>query len=547
MPFLSTTTYGRLSGPFSIRLLSTEQKNYIKYQIKLGAYWTLLIWVTLGGLSIGYFILHQDWLDRQYPAPPEWNIVLRYLWRNAKEEELTEGHGRGVIDWSYVGSRYRAVVGLSENFKIIVDIPSGILAQHDYDRTLPGLDERDMQTPPDSEYWLNRIGFDVSMKSEAWIRGYYEAMMGLCKAAEFQESYVQDTTRNICFPREQMVGPSNPRPRPVPPGSPEAPREENCKPAFDSPHFLYRRLLTTTGFNRTQRVRAGLAYAQWLDYHGETDLAHDMYKWSLGIAIDGLPSPASSTIDAKTAVIQSSAATVSRNLLAATTALASHYARTGAVSAALPIYLSVLRARRAAPNAAAQYPAAGPDYSLQSFDSFLRWVSAIPFGSAFPDAPPSGDDAFTRTAADSCEEAALMAYVGEILFAQGGGAGEQREQGLAWTREATAMAERGHEDRRLEAGARRTCTQCVSTGLGNWQRMVGQLAGEARGGVEAANVRASWTSSWRGRAGEQGRTGAVDWEAEEEMVTRRLSTFKKAQLDARLKAAISGTSSWFVA
>lgn len=547
MPFLSITTYGRLSGPFCIRPLSTEQKNYIKYQIKLGAYWTVLIWVTLGGLSIAYFILHQDWLDRQYPAPPEWNIIIRYLWRNAKEEELTEGHGRGVIDWSYVGSRYRAVVGLCENFKIIVDIPSGILAQHDFDRTLPGLDERDMQTPPDSEYWLNKIGFDISMKSETWIRGYYEAMMGLCKAAEFQETYVQDETRNICFPREQMVGPSNPHPRPVPPGSPEAPREENCKPAFDSPHFLYRRLLTTTGFNRTQRVQAALAYAQWLDYRGETDLAHDMYKWSLGHAVDGLPSPASSIIDAKTAVIQPSAAIVSRNLLSATTALASHYARTGAVTAALPIYLSVLRARRAAPDAApsAQYPARGPDYSLQNVDSFLRWVGAIPFGSAFPAAPASGDEAFTRTAADSCEEAALMAYVGEILFAQGS-RGKQREQGLAWTREATAMAERGHDDRRLEAGARRTCTQCVSTGLGNWKRIVGQLASEARGGVEVAKVPSSWSLTKRGSV-DKGQMGTMDWEAEEEMVTQRLLKFKKAQLDARLKAAISGTSSWFVA
>lgn len=525
-----------------MRPLSTEQKNYIKYQIKLGAYWTVLIWVGIGGLSVGYFIFHQDWLDRQYPSPPEWNIVIRYLWRTARQEELTEGHGRGTIDWSQVGSRYRAVVGLCEDFKFVVHRPSGVIQQTDYDRTLPGLEEAEMRAPLDSPYWPSRIGYDVSMKSEPWIRGYYEAMLGLCKAAEFQETYVQDTTRNICFPREQVVGPSNPYPKPVPPGSPAAPKEEDCVPAFDSPHLLYRRLLTTKGFDRTQRMHAALAYAQWLDYRGETILARDMYHWSLDLALAGLPSKPNSTT-LSSGIIPPSYPHLTRNLLTASTSLASHHARTGSVPAALSIYLSVLRARRAAPSASphALYAPKPPDYTLRSLDSLLRWLASIPFKSTFPPAPASGDEPFSRTRADECDEAALMAYVGEILFAQGGA--ERQEQGLAWTREAAGLAEQGHADGKLDAKAKKVCTQCVGTALGNWHRMVGRLVSERRGGEERPAVPASW---FGGGSKEREGDGA-DWVAEEEMVGARLARFKKEQLDARLKAAIAGTSSWFVA
>jgi len=454
----------------------------------------------------------------------------------------------------------RAAVMLLEDFWFIkMHFPSGLIEQKDWDRSIPGIDPEDILKPLEryskkskKTETLGKIGYDVSMKSEGWIRGYFEASLLSAKAAEMQDGQVKDVTRSIVFASEHMIGPSNPYPKPVLPGSPAAPLEENCERAAEEPDYYYNRILTTKGFTHRQRMEAGLAYAQWLDYSSRPELAREMYHWSLDLALSHLAN-ASAIVDTNNGSIRSTAPFVTPNILAATTALASHYARHDDIPAALQIYTSVLRARRAAPDAPAneQYRPVAPDYSLRSMDSLLRWITSLPFPTEFPPAPKSGDEPFARTRTADCDEAALMAYVGEILFARGG----QRAQGLAWTREATGVAERTLEDKRLDSETKKGCVQCMGTGLANWLAMVSQLARETEekksggggGGVKLASEGAGW-KSWIPFVGaKRDEVEQADWALEEETIGQKLKGFKQAQLDARLRAAISGTSSWFVA
>ena len=72
-----------------------------------------------------------------------------------------------------------------------------------------------------------------------------------------------------------------------------------------------------------------------------------------------------------------------------------------------------------------------------------------------------------------------MAYVGEILYATAKNEAG-REDGLSWTREAVDVAEEELRQRWIGNEARKTCKQCLSTGLSNWRAMVSKLAKEER-------------------------------------------------------------------
>lgn len=513
-------------------------------------------WVLFGGALAIFWTQRQHWLDQLYPSPAEWQWLTRWYWRNAKHDEATEGNGRGLTDWGSVGTHYRAVIGLLEDFKFIIHRPSGIIQQTDYDRTIPGLDEAEMRTMPErhavGQLWPSRIGCDITMKSEQWRRGYYEAMMGMAKAAEMREGWMMHSKTKRIFPPEHVKSPDNPYPKPLPPGTPlEIPDVSECWPALEDPGFHYKRLLTTKGFNRKQRLDAGIAYAIWLEHAGQHDLAASMHKWTLSLALEGLGENASEIVDKDTGIIRATAPFVTPNVLETTTALAGHHARTDNISAALSIYLSVLRARRSAPQAppSRQYPPRKPDLSLTSGDSIIRYLKTMPWDAEFPPPPPNGDQVFERNKGVECEEAALMAYVGEILFARVG----RKREGLAWTQDATSLAERAHGDSKLDLQAKKACEQCVHTGLGNWHRMVGQLAREKSEALEGEGREQS--QGWYGIKGHgSGARGEErkflleeqDWAAEEKKVQRRLGDFEEKLLTRQLNAMISGTSDWFV-
>jgi len=432
------------------------------------------------------------------------------------------------------------------------------------------------------------------------------------------ENWVNDKKRALCFPKEQMEGPSNPYPKPVWPGSPSAPKEEDCGPVFDSPKLFYTRILTTKGLSRKQQIKAGLAYAAWYDFKGEHSTAAALHHWAVELAVAGLSTPdqpaatsltRSSFMNKDTGIIPSSAPYTTGNILTATVALASHIARFGSSAPnsvtstssplqALPLYLSILRARRIAATAPPEtfYPAPEADYSLTTVSSISLWLRSLPFRPHMTADTTTGDEPYTRTVLSDCEDAALMNYVGEVLYAStldDSSAAKtssttlldkRRREALGWTRDAVRIAERGAADERLDAKGRKTCMQCLGAGLENWSNMVGALAKEERTTMraphetgEAPTTGDGAGSSWQfWRWGQTNQempakhtpidpallidgngatvsTSAVglpllegEWTKEANMVQMRLREFQEAKFMAQLNRHISAKSNWFV-
>ncbi|KAB8356351.1 hypothetical protein FH972_023935 [Carpinus fangiana] len=556
LPYLTTPL--RNATPTTRRLLSTEGANGLKYQIKLTLYWSAIAWTIFGGTTIAYYFLQQDWLDKQYPAPAEWPWYCKYRWREANWEEKTDGRGLNWIDWNRVGNAAKIVVMLLEDPKRLKrffgQAESKNVLQDDFDKTIPGISEELMQSKIDwemGEVWPGRTGYDITRQSEPWRRGYWEAMMTMARAAERMVGcmrYVKGPdANNKIYDPERIRSVKNPHPIPFPPGCEQfpLPNEEDCIEAQDPPDFLYLRILTTKGFSRKQRLDAGVAYAHWLDATERPQLAEQMYQWSLDLACDGVSNLADKIVNRKTGVINPSAPFVTDSILAVITALGSHHARHDNIPKAMNIYLSVLRARRAAPNAppSRQYPAQAPDYSLNDPSSIIAYISSIPWTGNYPAHTPTGDDPFERTAHSACDEAAIMAYVGEILFSRSG----QRAEGLSWTRDAAALAEAGRLDAKLDARGRKACTQCLETGLGNWQKMVAQLAAEkdarGQGGAKAAS---GWLWASKSAVEDDALVAQSDWREEERRLTDRVADLAEETLNDKLKAIIAQKRYWVV-
>lgn len=558
-----------LRSPAAYRSLSTESKENLKYSIKLGLYWTAISWTVLLGGSIAWWLIRQDLLDRQHPSPSEWRFFVKAYWRAAKDELETEGHGRGMVDWTLVGTKFRIVVGLLEDYKFFIHRPSGCTLQNEvYDPTLPFAADPSLFTPPPPppneghDLWPSRLGYDITMQSEAWRRGYFEAMLGMAKSAEMRDGYMTHNTNRISYAPQHIRSEANPFPVPLPPGAGdhETPDIADCKPTLEPAGFYYRRLLTTKGFTRQQRMQAGIAYGSWLDHQGDSDLADSMYRWSLHLAAEGLPEhhPANTIIDTKTGIIKPNAPYITPNIVSATSAFARHFTQTDRIPEALAIYVSILRARRHSPDAppSRQYPPQAPDINLLSLDGWVKWITSLPHAPEFSPRPPTGDEAFERRRSDECEEAALELYVAEILFARMG----RRREGLAWTRTATEAVEERQKDKRLNEKAKKTCEQCLHTGLQNWTNMVGQLAREQRetegaseDGDDNRAVSKSESWFWRGlgrvgiaRSADQGLLHEQDWAEEEKQLRYRLIDFEESLLSAKLNTMIAGNSNWFV-
>ena len=387
---------------------------------------------------------------------------------------------------------------------------------------------------------VGKAGLDISQKSEPWRRGYYDVLMHLARAAENLDGWVRDTTRNIAFPPEVVIGPSNSHPKNVPFGAAHAPLEENCVPAWDPPEFYYMKLLTTQGFSTRQRLDAAIAWADWLDFKGLKESSEATYDWALDIAMGALPVGANNAVDNKTGIISKDATYVSENLLHACTALGTHHARNDDLASGLPILLSVLRARRRfsqdaglgetaqASNLAIKVPFPGSttptsttpvvssaEVASSWFDSLKTLIMAPPY----PPPPPDYDlPPVANSPETPCAEAALTAHVGEVLFAgtrpstfpiTSSGTPARRgdtqnlsndqiaqilstqTQALAWTKEAVDLAERalietqniGLRARRklhnpADAENRRRCQECLEMAMQNWETMLEEISRE---------------------------------------------------------------------
>lgn len=467
------------------RLLSTENKDYLKTNIGQGLKWGAYIWVFSGLITICFLGFNTERLERNYPTPPEWTLISRHRLRaacgNANPAENLDGN----VDYANQGARYRSLLGRLEN---------------------PRLDGAGLRPLyEDDKFYVKEVGktvYDMSSKSEAWREGYYACLMGAGHSAERLDGWLHDITRDIAFPPSMVIGPTNPRPKPVPPGAASAPKEENCIRVFEEAGTYYSRILETRTFSTRQRVEAALAYADWLDYKNDPSAAKEMYELGLQIAVTGLPSGAGDVVDIKSGVIYDTAEHVSSNILLATTAMGRHYAQGNNLSAALPIFLSVLRARRRLrPAPVSQEPSAAPPLDLKAT---IRSLLVTP---PYPPIPPSGNEPQLRTPASICEEAGIMVHIGEIFFAsslaeptssnppsssflskaasffsssQPSRSAKSQESGFSWTRDAINLAETtllstpGSDDE-----ARNQCAECLDAGMENWSKMVGRKLKEA--------------------------------------------------------------------
>ncbi|SMR64336.1 unnamed protein product [Zymoseptoria tritici ST99CH_3D1] len=490
LPYLSQPAFHRpapLNGPSQqlARLLTTENRKYVKEQVWLATKWTALGWTFLALGAVAYYGILTETEERANPTPAEWNFWTRkYLRAGRFFSDPAHLETIGTINWVDAGSAFRDALARLEDPE---REGKGLRSPDGGDILIPG---------------VGRAGDDISEKSWPWRSGYFEVIMGCAKAAEHLDDMVLDTTRNLVFPKDVVLGPSNPDPRPTPPRMQQAPLEENCTAPCPPPETYYLRVLTGRGFTTKQKLDAALAYANWLEYKKLPDSAEEMYIWAVDIAKGALPITANADdiLDSRTHVLKLSShaeSDITPNLLHASTALAVHHARNGNLQAALPIFLSVLRARRTAP--VSPFPAPSTPHE-DTKPSFLTLLTTPP---AFPPPPPSGDIPLIRsTDRPTCEESELMLYIGEILFASAA-----REEGLGWTKQAVTIANADLRSEgtlltvntdRTEAEARKKCKECLQTGLANWGVMLRMLQEE----TETAGVeKKGWFGGWFGGGG----------------------------------------------
>ncbi|MCJ1226138.1 hypothetical protein MMC12_002787 [Toensbergia leucococca] len=540
-------TFSRGQFQFQIsRLLTTERKQYIKSQLRLASKYTIYAWSFICLFAVILFGVQNERLDRKYPSPPMWTWLSRMTYRNARGEESPSANATGLIDWASTGNYYRQVLRRLED---------------------PSKDGSDLQPTLQDEgdiyvAGVGRTGLDISAKPEPWRRGYHTCLMGAARAAEHLDGWVRDKSRNIAFPSDVVIGPSNPRPKPVPPGAKSAPLEENCEQAFESPESYYMKILTTHGFSTQQRLEAALAYADWLDFKELPSSAEEMYDWGLDIATGSLPVGVDNVVDTKTGIINKSADYISSNVLLATTSLAIHHARNNNLSTALPIFLSVLRARRhlpPVPPTVSITTAPEPESEPSTFQTLLSFSTSFIVDPAYPDAPLTGDEIPYRCQTSICEEAGLMAYIGEILFASPSpkvshnkptsrsailssqlSQAHNQQEGLGWTRDSVDIAEATLASiDQHDPEARKRCSECLEVGMDNWSKMVGRMLKDelARELQPKEKEGGSWSWGSAAREKHEGR-----WEREAKLIEERAVRVKRllAREEQRVNDARSG-------
>ena len=512
VPFLGIPT-----APQQHRFLTTQRRQWLRYEVFLFFKYSVYIWIAATSVAAIAFAVNEEWLERDSPTPPEWSFLTRWRLRGAKYE------------------RDRKDVG-EPRYVQMMEIYLKALERLE-DPKKDGGDVRPLWESPDDE---KNMPVDISAKSEEWRRGYFETLLALCQISEHIEGWMVDRKTRYVFPPEMVVGPSNPRPKPIPPGIKTHPLLENCEVAYADPTTLYGKLLGTEGLSTAQRIEAQLSYANWLEYKfrdaaqlGLPNPAELMLGDAIAEALQqteftkqqaekGLP------LEDRKAILQAAVSRLdgvpSENLLKCLTAYATYKARSGEVAVALPIFVSVLRARRAMPKAIAKTSLVGQGKSGKPSVNILEQVSSSIYGwitpPQYPPPPPDGSAPPIRDAEEICKEAGLMLHIGEIMYAA---KDSSREEGLAWTRDAVDIAEEQLHKARQQpdsAAAKSTCRTCLSSGLENWATMVSRLAREEGAQkTPPATSKTSWFGLWgdgRGQEHEQGR-----WAAEEKVIQER--------------------------
>ncbi|KAI9760332.1 MAG: hypothetical protein M4579_001736 [Chaenotheca gracillima] len=469
----SSVLNGRGSWQLS-RSLTTASKNTLKGGLWLGTKYFVVFWTTVFLLSVVSFGFQHEHLERKYPTPPEWTWYSRWNYRYARSLEEEDEDSDKNPDESLAASTYANLLKRLES---------------------PDLDGKDLVVQGDGGILVPGVGstgFDITNKSYPWRRSYFLTLMRTARIAEFLDGWVTDTTRDLNFPPQYMIGPSNPKPKPVPMGSDAPPLEENCAQAFPPPETFYIKVLTTKGFTTRERLEAALSYADWLDTKELGDSAAEMHKWGVDIATSDFDVPTSSIFDPTTGALLPNAPAryLTPNILLCATSIAVHHARNSDLPRALPVLASVLRARKAL--------APPPDTRQRSPNEDRDMISTLRralIPPPYPPPPPPGDTPAHRTPSSICSEAGLMSHIGEVLFAS-----SHLDDGLAWTRDAVDLAEAQLRDLVPDSAVQRDentpvppsydlpdegdgsaverCKECLESGMHNWRMMVSSLARE---------------------------------------------------------------------
>ena len=450
------------------RFLSTERKQRWRQKLRQTLRFHAYLWPSVALVIIVMMGVQQTKIERDYPTPREWSFWSRWLLRNARFAEDGEGgdiHST-LINWPKAGYNYQNLLERLESEKydgkfLIQSDASGSYAES-----------------------MGIAGFDISAKSEQWRRGYHQALMGAGRVAENLEGMCKRKGEALgrLYSRENVLGPENPRPKPLPwdkkKGHEKPPTVDEVEDAFPVPETFYMKVLTTKGFDNRQRLEAALANADWCDFKGLNETAQDTYDWAVDIAQSGLPAGVLNVIDARTGVIMTGredAAT--ENILKVCTALGVHHAKAGDVKRALPIFLSVLKARKGLPPS--PLGATGSKKRVKEATSgpwpYLYALKDLIIEGPYPPPPPTGDERPYHTLSEACEEVGLMVYIGEILFSS---SDSEREKGLGWTRDSVEAAEAimwVMDEQQVDDGKER-CRECLETGLQNWKDMSRQMS-----------------------------------------------------------------------
>lgn len=508
------------------RLISTERRHYYRRRITRGlkiglTFYTILLLFHL--IKLG---LYQEQIEHQWPTPPEWSWKSRWCLRSAQALQHPEKIGKLMTNWPMVAGYLRELIERLENTE---GEGKGLVKQDGDGFHVEG---------------VGKTGFDISAKSEPWRRGYFQALMGAAKAAENLEGWLTDRKQRISAPAEYVVGPSNPRPKPPPAGQKHVLLEENCEPATESPEVFYLKILTTKGFDTRQKLDAALAYADWLDYKGLNSRARDMYAWAMDIAAAGLPFEAARVVDIKSGVLKNNGKDIaSENVLRVSTALAVHYARNGDLPAALSVFTSILKTRRDLPPPQAETSETrqpSRNRGTTPFYSVVNHVKSIFTPTIYPEPVQSGNEPPVRTLGSFCEEASLMTYIGEIIYAS-----SSEESGLAWTRDAVDMAETTLielSNNNDDSVAQQRCRQCLKVALDNWKTMVRKLIKKAEN--EEFDSMEKTSTAWFG-GGKQVEAKSLErkrWEAEEMILEDHIKRLRPFIDGGRLDGLASESS-----
>ncbi|KAL4783027.1 hypothetical protein BJX76DRAFT_331045 [Aspergillus varians] len=527
LSFLSPSPISRALPPLSVhlqqhfaRLVSTESRGHFKKRMSR----VLRLTLSLGAILVFYEVIkigvYQEELEHKWPTPSEWTWKSRWCLRSAEAWQHPEEIGKLMSDWPMVSGYCRELITRLE------------------DREGEGKGIFELEEGGIFVEGVGKTGFDITAKSEPWRRGYFQALLGAAKAAENLEGWLTDRKQRISASAEYFVGPSNPRPRPVPAGQ-KAPREEDSEPASPSPEVFYMKILTTRGFDTRQKLDAALAYADWLDYKGLQGTAADMYTWAMDIAASGASADATKLVDLNTGIVRDdSQSAPSENILRVSTALAVHHARHGNLPTALSVFTSVLKARRAISpppsGTVLPTPPSLPKPTNDPFVSFFNTLKTVFIPAQYPPPLPSGDEPPFRTATSPCDEAGLMTYIGEIIYAS-----SSKETGLAWTRDAVDLAESTLAETDITTPQNR-CADCLRVGLENWKIMVSQLLDKAQKDEEETISKGKNGSSWFGPSKKQIEAKTNErkrWEAEQFILDARI---KKLQPIIEMESALQG-------